>query len=384
MKNNCVAIEVDYTLPERKMGRASTPTYRFRIVCPNEEMQERADFVGLLDPRLTEAEVITVVEEQFGTPLCPHLRQNPWSRMESTVLGTPQYRCKPCRRNMAYHSTFEATIARTIKLLTALVLIIYSQASVEDITDFLGISRNILWEALWLLPDTSYKVEGEPKIVSYREEKIAVINLDGLFKGERSLLLTVSGGREIIREGYERTREGLPQLLDEMLEGVKEADRYLFVIDTNTAVARWLVERYREKAVVLMQNHTLWGDALVYFYREGKWWTLHLRTDTFTTITPKRRESELLPPGMGELYQGFKGLNPRFTLKDYSTSYLEEWGLRLLDDLGHLVEEIWRRSKLEGLFLTMLERVRRLNSIIKEPKKEGEAGGGGGGTESDG
>ncbi|MEM3586664.1 MAG: hypothetical protein QXO71_05005, partial [Candidatus Jordarchaeaceae archaeon] len=367
--NNCVIIELDYTPPERKIRRASAPTCRFRIICPNEEMQKRADFTGLLDPRLTEGEVIKVVEERFKKPLCPHCGK-PLVKNGSNGSGTPQYRCQPCRRNMAFYATFEAVIARIIKLLTALVLTVYAQAAVEDIADFLGLSRNILWEALWLLPDTNYKVEGKPKIVSYQKEKIAVVNLDGLFKGKHSLLLAISGKREIIREGHEKTREGLPQLLDENLEGI-EADRYLFVIDANITVARWLVERYGEKAVVLMQNHTLWGDAVTYFHHEEKWWTLHLRTDTFTAITPKRRESELLPPGMGELYQGFKGINPRFTLKDYSTIYLEKWALRLLDDLRHLAEEVQRRSKLEGFFLTMFERVRQLNSIIKELRKRG-------------
>lgn len=370
MKNRCVLIEVDYKPPERRVRKASTPTCRFRVICPSQEMQKRADLIAILDPRLTEAEIIVAVEKLFGRPLCPHCGK-PLVKDGTNGSGTPQYRCKSCRKKVVFHATFEANIARYIKILTALTLVVHIQASVEDVAEFLGLSRNVLWEALWHLPDIPYKTDGKPRLIHYRKEIIAVVNLDGLYRGDHELLLTVSGERKILKEGCEKTGEGLPQLLDETLKGV-EADRYLFITDANRTVAKWLVERYGEKAIVVMQNHTLWGDVMTYFHQEGRWRTLRLRTDAFTAATPKRRESELLPPGMIEFYNGFKGVNPKFTLRDYSTGYLEKWGLRLLDELRHLAWETQMRGNLEGLFLTMFERARKLNSIIKELRRRGE------------
>lgn len=75
---------------------------------------------------------------------------------------------------------------------------------------------------------------------------------------------------------------------------------------------------------------------------------------------------------MIEFYNGFKGVNPKLTLRDYSTGYLEKRGLRLLDELRHLAWETQTRGNLEGLFLTMFERARQLNSIIKELQRRGE------------
>ncbi|MGQ9719977.1 MAG: hypothetical protein ACUVXA_01500 [Candidatus Jordarchaeum sp.] len=42
-----------------------------RVICPSQEMQKRADLIAILDPRLTEAEIIVAVEKLFGHPLCP-------------------------------------------------------------------------------------------------------------------------------------------------------------------------------------------------------------------------------------------------------------------------------------------------------------------------
>jgi hypothetical protein len=39
---------------------------------------------------------------------------------------------------MAFHPTFKVNIARTIKILTALILVVYIQASAEDVTEFPG------------------------------------------------------------------------------------------------------------------------------------------------------------------------------------------------------------------------------------------------------
>ncbi|MGC8817557.1 MAG: transposase-like zinc-binding domain-containing protein [Candidatus Hadarchaeum sp.] len=361
-------VEVEYAPPEGRIRAASVPTCRFRIICEDEEMQRRADFVGRLDPRLGEDEVVGLVVDSFGRPLCPSCGAQ-LVKNGVNGSGTPQYRCNACERDMAFHAVFEAVTFRALKTLTALTMVIHCQTTVEDAADFLGLSRNVLWENLWRLPDFEPRVSGKPMAVSHRKERVLVVNLDGLHRGESCLLLTVSGERKNIGEGNERTMEGLEELLDGALRGM-EADRYLFVTDTNRAAIRWLIERYGEKAVVVAQNHTLWGDAMVYFHHGG-WWTLRLRTDSFTTPTPKRNEARLLPPGVIELYEGLKGTNPVLTLRNHSTEALEAMGASLLEALRALALELRSRTSLEGLFLMMLTRVRELNSVIKELRRRG-------------
>lgn len=349
-----------YVPPKRDLRPASTQTPEIEITFPNEEMEKSWNVVKKLDPTLIPEEAVNTTMLILGRLLC-RFCGFPLVKDGQNGAGTQAFLCKRCGKKASIRNTFESIIFRFKKLITAIAAYIYLNSSVEKTAAFYGIKPSVLWEAIWILPLENYCIEGEPETLSYEKEKIAVINLDTFYNGDRGAMLGVSGKWEIGVEGNEKTGEGLDEFLQIVREKIAEADRYLFIMDMNLNVARKIIAKFGRKAIIIMQNHSLWGDVLVYLHHNNRWCTLRLRTDAFAETRVKRNEQHLLPPGECQLYEGFKRLNPRFRLRDLKPEVLAELGEELVNKLEKVT-----RNDLEGrVDLVMQALVRNLNAVLK-------------------
>ena len=98
------------------------------------------------------------------------------------------------------------------------------------------------------------------------------------------------------------------------------------------SVAHRILEKWNKKAIIIMQSHRIWGDVFIYFHRE-EWFTLHLRTDAFSSVTVKRDESSLLPPGVMELYSGLKGVTHRNPMRRMTEDEVRKIAHNCLDQV---------------------------------------------------
>ncbi|KXA90157.1 hypothetical protein AKJ61_01305 [candidate division MSBL1 archaeon SCGC-AAA259B11] len=152
--------------------------------------------------------------------------------------------------------------------------------SVEDISELLGVGKGALNEARTCLSDLKYSRTGPAEVIEYDGLKIGIVTQDMIYKGREGVMLGVSGGLQMTEIGNEKTCEGLNTYFDELEEKL-DVDKLLVLMDMNTTVAKKLLELFQEKVIIVLQNHSNWGDVYVYFYRGG-WRTLRLRTDAFT------------------------------------------------------------------------------------------------------
>ncbi|MGC8686889.1 MAG: hypothetical protein ACP5SF_04975, partial [Thermoplasmata archaeon] len=119
--------------------------------------------------------------------------------------------------------------------------------------------------------------------------------IDMMYKGHRGLMLGVSGSLKFGNIGNEDSGEGLDEFFSSLRTQLHE-EKIIFLMDMNMSVAKKILDRWRENAIVITQSHRIWGDVFVYFHRK-EWFTLRLRTDSFSWVSVKSNESSLLPPG---------------------------------------------------------------------------------------
>ena len=181
-------------------------------------------------------------------------------------------------------------------------------------------------------------------------------------KSASGMMLGVSGGLKFGNLDNEDSGEGLDEFFNavESVESELKADRIVFLMDMKTSVAHRILEKWNDRAIIVMQSHRIWGDVFVYFHRE-RWYTLHLRTDAFSEVSVKRDETLLLPPGIVELYEGIKGVTHRNPLRRLSENELEKLAL---DRIGQIRTVDWEASG--RVDFVMAGRMRDFNAILKE------------------
>lgn len=358
-----VTIGVPYAPPERHGKRIHSEGLRWRIDVDDPVMREHAEHVLRLDPALPDEDVAGDVFDTWGGFLCRHCG-SPLVFNGQNGAGTPSLRCKPCGRNMSIWNTFELATWKYKKTLSAALHTIYG-GSVESASQLYGVGKGALAETMMCLPEVKYSRDGPLEVVEYDGEKFGVITSDMMYKGRKGVMLGVCGGLDITEFGNESTGEGLEEFLDEVEQKVA-TERYIFVMDARLNVAKMIMERFGERVVVMLQNHTIWGDVQVYFYRDG-WYTLRLRTDAFSESSMKRNEEALLAVGEIELYENLKGVSPGGSLKDVV-------GVRLREKVEELLTQVSNADWEEGgrIDLVMRPKLMKLNGLLRELRRRGE------------
>jgi len=352
-------ISIIYNSPER-WGKSSTMNAgtRFIVDIQHPAMKERANFISILDPMLSYDDFLEIHLERYGNFLCKN---------DGTVLtsngkngaGTPSFRCKKCKTRPSIYNTFELVLFRYIKIYKTF-LMYYKGNSLRKCGELFGLGEGLLTEIKLHFPMGDYNKDGELAIIEHEKKKYAVVTIDAMYKGKKGLMVAKCGKKEIGVEANETTGEGLDRFFDEFEKEIK-SEKYFIIMDVRWNVIKKILDRYGERAIIAAQNHTLWGDAYIYFNKDGTWYTLHLRTDTFTEVSKKRDEAKLLAPGEVELYEGIKGVSQTDTLRMLSNEKLEDISLELIEQLKNVNWEHEGRVD-----IVMEAKMQRLNGIIKE------------------
>jgi len=356
-------IGVPFTPPDRYGKCTSISGTRWEIEIENPAMQARAEFVMSLDPMLPPEDVAGHVCAKFGNFLC-RIDGQPMVFNGQNGGGTPKLLCKHCNTSPSIWNTFELTLWKYKKVITATMLSNYG-LSVDLCGEIFGVGKGALNEVRMSLPCVEYSRTGELETIEYTGEKFAVIYQDMVYKGQKGMMLGICGGLNITALGDEKTGEGLDEFYDSIEEHV-DAERYIFVMDMRINVIKKILERFNERAIVVAQNHTLWGDVCVYFYYCDEWYTLRLRTDAFSEPSQKRDEDKLLAVGEIELYRGLKGVSPRMSLEDITEASLRKKVDELLNQIRNTD---WSHNG--RIDLVMRAKVQKLNALLKELKWRG-------------
>lgn len=350
-------IEVPYAQPKRYGKRYNSGGIRWSIDVDNPIMRERAEKLMLLDPALPCEDVAGFVLDLWGNFLCRHC---------GMVLvfdgqngsGTPSLLCNGCNKNMCIWNTYELTIWQYKKIQCALLHYTYG-GTIQSGSNLYGVGKDALNEMKMCLPDIKYSRQGSIERIEYYGKEYGIITSDMMYKGQKGLMLGVSGNVEITEFGNENTGEGLEAFFSEM-ERTINTENYIFIMDKRINVAKMILERWKERVVVVLQNHSTWGDVSVCFYRDG-WYTLSLRTDTFTEPSRKRNEASLLSVGEIEFHEGLKGVRVGTSLKDVAEKWLKDNTEELLIQLKNAE---WKEKG--RVDIVMRPKIQMLNRFLRE------------------
>lgn len=356
-------VNVPYDPPHRFRKRSDAGGLQWCITVDHSEMSKRSKVMMLLDPSLPPEDVAGFVFDTWGGFLCRHCG-SPLIFDGQNGAGTPCLLCKHCAKKMSIWNTYELTIWQYKKTMFAMLHYWYG-GSVGSASVLYGVGTGLLNEIRFCLPNVRYSRDGPLYIIEYDSLRFGIVTIDMVYKGRRGVMLSVCGGLNTTSIGNEHTGEGLTEFFDE-LEEKMDVDQYVFVMDMRLSVAKMILDRFGEKAVIILQNHTMWGDALVYFYHDDGWYTLHLRTDAFTEPSQKRCEAELLGVGEIELYQGLKGVNAGFSLRDVTELRLRMKAEELINQIKNTM---WNETG--RVDLVMRPKFMKLNGILRELQRRG-------------
>jgi hypothetical protein len=357
------AVEVPYAPPSRN-GRVSHACgIRWVLDVDDPLMRERAEALLMLDPALPHEDAVAFALRTWGGFLCRRCG-HPLVFDGQNGAGTTSLLCNRCGHKASIWNTYELRLFQYKKILMGILLCVHG-CSVKNSASLVGIGEWALREAVMGLPEVRYSRSGDIEVIDYEGERFAVVTIDMIYKGSRGMMLGVSGGLSTAELGNENTGEGLKAFFDE-LERRIGAERYLFIMDMKQSVASMILERFKERAVIVLQSHSVLGDVLVYFNRNG-WHTLHLRTDAFSETSSKRDEGRLLSPGEVELYEGLKWPGAGASARSMSVEWLKEMVSELLLQLANVDWEAEGR-----IDIVMKAKIARLNALIKELERRKE------------
>jgi len=353
-------VNVPYSSPQRSSRGKFQGGIRWNVEVDDSTMQDRAEVLMLLDPALPQENVADFVLSTWGNFLCRHcgfrlvFNGGNGSRTRSLL-------CNRCRHRMCIWNTFELTIWGYKKAQMALLHYTHGE-SIKSSGTLHGIGKDALNEMKMCLPDIKYSRQGSIERIEYCGKEYGIVTSDMMYKGQKGVMLGVSGGVEFTEFGNENTGEGLDAFFDEVEKRV-DTENYIFIMDKRLNVAKMILERWKERTIVVLQSHSIWGDVSVCFYRDG-WHTLRLRTDTFSTPSKKRNEEALLSVGEIELFEGLLGVRTTTSLHDITERRLK----RKIEELLIQVANVdWTR---EGrVDIIMQEKLRKLNGLFTELRR---------------
>ena len=350
-------VDVPYSPPKRYGKINGMEGIHWNIDVDNPIMRERAEKIILLDPTLPPENVAGFVYDTWGNFLCRHCGfflvfngQN--------GSGTPSLRCNKCKKNMSIWNTFELTIWGYKRIQFAMLHYTFG-GSINSGSILYGIGKDALNEVKLCLPNIKYSRQGSIERIEYCGKEYGIITSDMMYKGQQGLMLGVSGDVEITGFGNESTGEGLDSFFDEVERSV-DTDNYVVIMDKRINVAKMILERWKERVIVVLQNHTIWGDVSVCFYRD-EWYTLSLRTDAFTEPSRKRNEESLLSVGEIKFYEGLKGVKVGNSLRDVTENRLKEGINELLTQVKNAE---WKDNGRADI--VMRPKLTKLNGLLKE------------------
>ena len=139
------------------------------------------------------------------------------------------------------------------------------------------------------LPEIHYSRKGEPDTILYDGTEDGIVNIDMMYKDHKALMLGVSGDMKLGDLDNEDSGYWLVEFFS-TLDTQIHTDRIIFLMDMKISVTRKILDKWKDCPIIILQSHRTWGDVFVYFHRE-KWFSIHLRTDAFSSVSVKRDES---------------------------------------------------------------------------------------------
>ncbi|MCL4359104.1 MAG: WYL domain-containing protein [Candidatus Thermoplasmatota archaeon] len=351
---------IDYSPPGRDLKLGKSSGIQWNLSIPDDVMRSRSEYIFLLDPMLDYDSVASMVMDRYGNLSC-RFCYSPLVRDGKNGSGTVEFLCRKCRRKMSLYNAFELITFRYRKELTAFLSYIHCSSSGGSASLY-GLGKDLFNEMRMSLPEIHYSRKGEPDTILYDGTEYGIVTIDMMYKGHRGLMLGVSGDLKFGNFGNEDSGDGLDEFFS-TLEAQIHTDRIIFLMDMKMSVAHKILDKWKDRAIIILQSHRTWGDVFVYFHRE-EWFTLHLRTDAFSTVSVKRDESSLLPPGIMELFSGLKGVTHRNPMRRMSEDEIR----RIAHDCMDQVRSVdWNvRGRVD---FVMASKLRDLNAALKELRR---------------
>ena len=351
---------VDYSPSDRNLSLSRSISLHRDLNIPNPGMRDRSEFLIRLDSMLDYDTVASMVLDRFGNFSC-RFCFSPLISDGSNGSGTKEFLCRKCGSKMSLYNTFELSTFRYRKQMAAFLAYVHCTSS-EGSASLFGLGKDLFNEMRMSLPEISYSRRGAPDTVEYDGTRYAIVTIDVMYKGHRGLMLGVSGGLKFGNIGNEDSGQGLDEFFSSVRVNIRE-ERIIFIMDMKMSVAKKILDRWRENAIIILQSHRIWGDVFVYFHRE-EWFTLRLRTDSFSSVSVKSNESSLLPPGVIELYSGPKGVTHRNPMRKLSTDEIMKIASNSIDQVRGVD---WNQKG--RVDFVMAARIRDIAASLKELKR---------------
>ena len=351
---------VDYSPSKRNLSLSRSSSFHWDVNIPDPGMRDRSEFLMRIDSMLDYDTVASMVVGRYGCFSC-RFCFSPLISDGSNGSGTKEFLCKRCGAKMSLYNTFELGTFRYRKQMTAFLAYVHCTSS-EGSAEMFGIGKGLFHEMRMSLPEISYSRRGEPDTVEYEGTRYAIVTIDMMYKGHRGLMLGVSGGLKFGNMGNEDSGEGLDEFFSSLRAQLHE-EKIIFLMDMKMSVAKKILDKWKENAIVILQSHRIWGDVFVYFHRK-EWFTLRLRTDFFSSISVKRDESSLLPPGIIEVYSGLKGVTHRNPMRKLSDDEIRRIAEKSIDQVKSVD---WNQKG--RIDFVMAARIRDIAASLKELKR---------------
>ena len=351
---------VDYSPPDRNLSLSRSSSLHWDVNIPDPGMKDRMEFLMRLNSMLDYDTVASIVLDRFGHFSC-RFCFSPLISDGSNGSGTKEFLCRKCGSKMSLYNTFELGTFRYRKQMAAFLAYVHCTSS-EGSASLFGLGKDLFNEMRMSLPEISYSRRGEPDTVEYDGTRYAIVTIDMMYKGHRGLMLGVSGGLKFGNIGNEDRGEGIDEFFSPVRENIRE-ERIIFIMDMKMSVAKKILDRWRENAIIILQSHRIWGDVFVYFHRE-EWFTLRLRTDSFSSVSVKGNVSSLLPPGIIEVYSGLKGVTHRNPMRKLSTDEIMKIASNSIDQVRGVD---WNQKG--RVDFVMAARIRDIAASLKELKR---------------
>ena len=351
---------IDYSPPERDLSTGKSSGIQWNLNIPDGKMRNRSEYILHLDPMLGYDAIASMIMEKYGDFSCRFCYSALiWDGKNGS--GTRELVCTKCNRKMSLYNTFELVTFRYRKVMTAFLSYTHSSSS-DGSAALYGLSKDTFNEMRMSLPEIHYSRKGAPDTILYDGTEYGIVTIDMMYKGHKGLMLGVSGDLKFGNLGNEDSDDGLDEFFS-TLEAQIHTDRIIFLMDMKMSVAHRILDKWKDRAIIILQSHRTWGDVFVYF-RRNEWFTLHLRTDAFSSVSVKRDESSLLPPGIMEIFSGLKGVTHRSPMRRMSEDEIR----KIAHDCMDQVRSVDWNAKGRVDFV-MASKLRDLNAALKELKR---------------
>ena len=153
---------------------------------------------------------------------------------------------------MSLYNTFEFVTFRYKKELTAFLS--YTHCSSSEGSDAMyGPGNDLFQEMRMYLLGFHYSRNGEPNTIVYENAGYGIVTIDMMYKGHKCLMLGVAGNLD-----NEDSGDGLDGFFT-TLESQIHSDRIIFLLDMKMSVVHRILERWKERAIIILQSHRTWG-----------------------------------------------------------------------------------------------------------------------------